>query len=322
MSVWLVSSVALSNGSNAPELPILVNAKASVEYPILKKLQDLTLELQLLEITVKNRRDQAIEEKISTAIRQIEEQGAQISERFKNTRKDQLAGLWALFELGRRFDKITGVQPAEWEELLGALRDGQIIAGMITVHGRGGTLNLVSLTPLYIGKQFVWNVQLPQADRKSFWVQTRARAHFLGYRTGGTLADASLAARALAINAPYADAEKTTKEFFNTSYGRLYSAFETQRYAILQRVQMARKALTELEKNNTAMGTPEQYSHLYNQVLENLFSYGVDVSLSGAAQRDFAVKGFLFAESPERSQELLKRLKYTPSVATYNPPST
>ncbi|MBI3558398.1 MAG: hypothetical protein HY074_19185 [Deltaproteobacteria bacterium] len=322
MSIWLVSSVAFSNGSVAPELPILAGVKNSPEYPVLRRIQDLTLELQLLEITVKNRRDAQIEEKISGAIKAIENQGTQIGDKFKAIRKEQLEGIFSLFTLARTYGNMMGVAAIEWDELLGAIRDGQITAGMLTIHGRSGTLNILSLTPLYIGRQLVWSASLPTFDRKSFWVQARARARYLGYRGVGPISNAALVARTERLNASYGDAEKLTKEFFTTGYSKLYLAFETQRYAILQRVQLARRALVELEKNNTAMGTPEEFSTLYNQVLENLFSYGVDISVSGASQRDFAVKGFLFAESPERSQELLKKLKYSPSSTSYNSPSS
>lgn len=322
LSIWLVSSVAFSNGSVAPELPLLANAKSSVEYPVLRRIQDLTLDLQLLELTIKNRRDSNTEVKIISALREIEEQGVKITERFKAVRSTQLESLYQLMNLARRHGELLGVADAEWDELFDAVRDGSITAGTLTVHGRAGSMNLVSLTPLYIGKQLIWNVTLPSFDRKSFWVQARSRLRYLGAHSNPAIANQALEARVAEMNTSFFDAEKTTKEYFTTSYTKLYLAFETQRYAILQRIELARKALQELQKHSTAMGTPEEFSGLYNQILDNLFSYGVDISLSGSQQRDFAVKGFLFAESPERSQELLKKLKFTPSVASYNSPSS
>lgn len=324
MSLWLASSVAFSNGVVAPELSILKQAKNTAEYPVLRRIQELTLELQLLEITIKNRRDTQTEEKISSAIKQIENDGAAIADRFKQIRKTQLEGLFGLFMTGKRYGDALGVLPAEWDEILDALREGDLVAGMITVHAKSGVpLNLVSLAPLYIGKQYVWNISLPEFDRKCFWVQARTRGYAIGFRRlGSTIGAKALEKRAETLNASFNDAEQATKKYFTESYVKVSAAFEPHRYAILQRVQMARKALEELEKTNTAMGAPEELSTLYNHVLDNLFSYGVDISLSGM-HRDFEVKGILFAESPERSQELLKKLKYSPShQSSYNPPST
>lgn len=322
LSVWLVSSVAMSNGSSAPELPILNQARSSSEYPVLKRIQELTLDLQLLEITIKNRRDAQTEEKLSVALKEIEAQGAALSAKFKSIRASQLDGLYALLATGRRFGRAMGIAEPEWDELFTAVKENAITAGTLSVHGRSGALNLVNITPLYTGKQLVWNISLPAFDRKSFWVQARSRAHKLGGLNSALISNKALEARALELNSSFADAEKSSKEYFTSSYAKLYGAFQTQRYAILQRIEMARKALIELEKHNGSMGTPEEYSTLYNQVLDNLFSYGIDVSLTGAQQRDFAIKGFLFAESPERSQQLLKKLKHIPSGASYNPPST
>lgn len=322
VSVYLLSSVAMSNGSVAPELPILAQARSTAEYPVLRQIQDLTLELQMLELTIKNRRDSDTEEKISAAIKSIEDEGAAISGQFKRIHTEQLDAIYRLFFLGRHYGGMMGVAPSEWDELFASLKENTLTAGTLAIHARAGTLNLLSLTPLYIGKQLVWNISLPSFDSKSYWVQLRARARLLGVRTGGAFADDALEKRFAKMNEPFGQAEKLTKEYFNTSYAKLYSAFETQRYAILQRVQMARNALQRLERQHTAMGTPEEFSGLYNQVLDNLFSYGVDISLSGA-QRDFAVKGFLFAESPEASEDLLRKLKFTPaSSSSYNSPSS
>lgn len=321
-SIWLVSSVALSNGVVAPELPILAQAKKSAEYPLLKQVQDMTLELQLLEITVKNRRDAQTEQKTSAAIHDIEQEGMGIGQKFKALRKDQIDALWSLIALAKRYGEIVGIAPTSWDELLTSLREGSIAAGMLTIQSKRGPLNLVNIAPLYIGHQAVWNISLPGIDRKSYWVQARALARRKGYRNLSALGMSALTARVEATNKPFIAAKKLTSDYFGRSYGRLYSAFEPQRYAILQRVQLARKALVELQKTNTAMGTPEELSSLYNQVLDNLFSYGIDISLQGS-ERAFAVKGFLFSESPERAEELLRKLKFTPTALTYNPqPST
>lgn len=325
LCIWLFSSVAFSNGSVAPELPILAQAKSAAEFPILRRLQELTLELQLLEITIKNRRDAATEEKISTSLKEIEEEGAAITARFKNTRAVQLDGIYALFVLGQRYGRMVGVSAIEWEELFSALKEGHLTAGPISVHTRGGSLNLLTISPLTIGRQVIWKVALPAFDRKSYWVQARARAAAVtGKGSAVDLSNVMLERRIELINSPYASAEQLAKNYFKTSYTKLYSAFEDHRYAVLQRVSLARKALSELSRTSGAMGTPEEYSTLYNQVLDNLFSYGVDISLAGSVQRDFAIKGFLFADSPERSQELLDKLKFRPSAApaAYNSPSS
>lgn len=320
LCIWLFSSVAFSNGSVAPELPLLAQSKSTTEYPVLKRLQDLTLELQLLEITVKNRRDEATEEKIAKSLSEIEAEGANVTALFKTTRSEQLDGIYSLFLLGQRYGQALGVPAIEWEELFGALKDGHLTAGPIAVHSRQGTLNLFTISPLTIGKQNIWKVELPAFDRKSFWVQARVRTS--GKNT--TLSNAALERRVTLINGQYAETERLAKEYFTKSYAKLYSAFEVHRYAVLQRVMMARKALAELSATKGAMGTPEEYTSLYNQLLDNLFSYGVDISLSGAAQRDFAIKGFLFSDTPERSQELLDKLKFRPGVtpAAYNSPSS
>lgn len=325
LSIWLFSSVAFSNGSIAPELTILAQAKSAAEYPILRRLQELTLELQLLEITIKNRRDAATEEKISKSLKEIEEEGLALTKRFKNTRTEQLDGIYSLLILGQRFGSLVGVSSIQWEELFGALKDGYLTAGPISVHTRTGALNLITISPLTMGKQVIWKVELPAFDRKSFWVQARVRAAAAyGKETATTLSNANLERRIEQINAPFAGAEQLAKNYFTHSYSKLYSAFEDHRYAVLQRVSLARKALTELSRTNGAMGTPEEYSALYNQVLDNLFSYGVDITLAGSEQRDFAIKGFLFSDSPERSQRLLEKLKFHPNAASaaYNSPSS
>lgn len=315
MSIWFASSVAFSNGSLAPELPLLANAKSSAEYPILRKLQDHTLELQLLEITIKNRRDAGIESKISTALSQIEQNGSQLGQRFKELRTSQIDHLFALFTIARKYGNALGVNESEWDELIAGLKDGRFKEGTLIVHGKRGSLNLVTLVPLYIGKQLVWSMSLPALDGQNYWVSARQQA--LANKNLKTLAEAKVAES----NKSYETATALSKMYFSESYSKLYGAFETQRYAILQRVMLARKALQELEKNPTSMGTPEEYASLYNQVLDHLFSYGIDVSLS-SSQRDFAVKGFLFAGTPEEAQNMVQKLKYKPSSASYNSPSS
>src|SRR5689334_11979220 len=98
MSFWLLSSVAMSNGSVAPELPILAHSKTSAEYPVLRRLQDLTLDLQLLEVTIKTRRDEATESKISRALKEVESDGQALTERFKAIRQAQLDELYVTFQ--------------------------------------------------------------------------------------------------------------------------------------------------------------------------------------------------------------------------------
>lgn len=316
LCIWLFSNVAFSRGSIAPELPLLNTAKTSVEYPLLRRIQELTLDLQMLEITIKNRRDEKTEEKISTSLSEIENEAHTLSEKFRGTRLEQIDGLFSLFTLGRHYGKALGVAPIEWDELFNALKEGQITSGLVVVHTPNGTLNLLTLNPLYMGKQNIWRVQLPTFDRKSFWVQARAKSAALGVRAP-ILSNAALEGRFEIINALYGHHETMAKEYFTRSYSKLYGAFEEHRYAVLQRISLTRKALTQLAQTNGAMGSAENYAMLYNRVLEDLFSYGVDI-------RDFAIKGFLFSDSPERSQELLQKLKFHPgeSPAAYNSPSS
>jgi hypothetical protein len=324
LSIWLISSVAFSNGSIAPEITILSQAKSTAEYPVLRRIQDLTLELQLLEITIKNRRDSQVEEKISAALKEVEADGQDLAVRFHLMREKQLEKIYALLTTARRYGELTGVHSKEWDDVFKALANGELKTGTILVHGKYGTLDVLTLSPLFIGRQFIWQVNLPKYDRGSFWYQARARAqHFGVYGKDAypKIGKALLEEQVAALNEPYRQAQTFAKNYFATSYSKLYGAFESHRYAILQRITLARKALVELSRMNSAMGTPEQYSTLYNRTLESLFSYGIDLSLSGL-QRDFEIKGFLFAETPERSAELLTKLKYSPTNATYNSPSS
>lgn len=320
VGTWLASSVAFSKGSIAPELPIIMQAKSSAEYPLLRRLQDLTLELQLVELTIKNRRDPQIESKISQALKEIEKSGNDLAKKFKVIHADQLAGLEEVIDLAKNYGPLLGISKIQWEELKAALKDGTISAGNLTVLKKAGPLNLIELSPLSIDRQVVWSVSLPTIDRNNFWVQARSKARAAG-QSANRITETALKTKLEKINLPYISAEKLAKEYFTGGYEKLYSAFEEHRYAILQRITLARKALMELSKNNGAMGTPEEYAALYNQVLDNLFSYGVDMSLSGI-QRDFAVRGFLFARSPDDAQDLLQKLKYSPSAGSYNSPSS
>lgn len=309
LSVWLISSVGMSNGLIAPELPIL--AKSASEYPLLRRLQDLTLDLQLLELTIKNRRDSHLEGKISDALKEIETEGLRVGSRFKEIRSSQLENLFMLFSLAKRHGHLLGVAPHEWDELLTLVSSGSLQSGTLTVRSpQKGILNVVKISPLTIGRQIVWNFSLPTTDRHSFWVQVRAHVQ-----------KATLDRKIALLNEPFNEAEELAKKFFADSYAKFYSSFEEHRYAILQRISMARKALTELSKRSGAMGAPEEYASLYNLVLKNLFSYGIDISLSNG-QRDFTIKGFLFAESPERAQELLKKLEFESTSTSYSSPSS
>jgi hypothetical protein len=315
--IWLFSNVALSNGSIAPELPLLVDAKDSAEYPLIKRLQELTLDLQLLEITVKNRRDSKIEDRINTSINQIESDGSQMIEQFRASRQTQLDGLYSLLILARRFGHLVGVRSVEWDELYSSIQAGQFGTGKIVVHSARGTLNVFALKPLSVHKNLVWQFELPLFDQKSFWVQLRAKLRSTK-STASAFSNAALQARVDALNLPYQRAESQAKQFYSASYTKLYSAFEEHRYAVLQRISLARKALVKLSRTAGAMGTPEEYALLYNRMLDNLFSYGVRLSLSGTddSSGDFTIKGFLFSNTPEHSQELLEKLKFKQSEDT------
>jgi hypothetical protein len=322
LSIWLASNVAFSNGVVAPELPLLAEARKAAEFPVLRRLQELTLDLQLLEITVKNRRDQDTEGQIATALREIENEGARRGELFAALRAEQLTTLYSFFALGRRYGAALGVADAEWNELFEAVRSGAVSSGTLAVHGRIGTLNLITLLPLHLGRQLVWKLALPPLDSRNFWLAARRKVQKEGIARLAPINRAALSLRLDELNAPFAAAEASAREFYLASHRRLYASFERHRYAIMQRVELARKALAELGRSNSAMGTPEEYSALYNKLLENLFSYGIDMSLAGGEQRDMAIKGFLFADTPEAAEALLRKLRYTESPATYNSPSS
>lgn len=325
LSIWLFANVALSNGSAAPELPLTEQARTSPEYSVLRQLQDLMLELQLFDITIRNRRDAQFEEQLVDAVEGIKAEGARVAATVRAAREQQLEGLFGLFFLGRQHGTALGVAPIEWDELFNAIKEGQIKSGPVSVHTPKGTLTLFSLSSMAIGRAHVWRITMPTFDRKSFWVQARVKGT-PGRRSIPELTNAALDRRFDTFNAPYSGAEKLARNYFSASYSRLYSAFEDQRYAFLQRVALARRALGQLARTNGAMGTPEQYATLYNQVLENLFSYGIDVSLPGeeSPTRDLAIKGFLFSDSPERSRALVEKLKFHPGEApsAYNSPSS
>ena len=110
-------------------------------------------------------------------------------------------------------------------------------------------------------------------------------------------------------------------KFYVESHQELYSAFEEHRYEFKPHESCEKTLGTG--RTNTSMGVPEEFGALYNQLLEHLYSYGVNVSLSDrGTSHDFTIKGFLFASTPEDSKELLEKLKFVPSTATYTAPST
>ncbi|MEW6055786.1 MAG: hypothetical protein AB1540_04155 [Bdellovibrionota bacterium] len=318
--ILLASAVAIGNGAVAPELPILAQAKSSSEYPLLKRIQDLTLDLQLLEITIKNKRSPETETKIAAALQKNENEGQKLGEKFKALREEQLEQIFSLFMLARRYQEYAQVEDHVWKELFSALRDGQLTAGTLTVPSKSGVLNVLSLVPLEMGKQVLWSISLPQWDKRSYWSQVKRKLPKSNAHSQ-PIHPIALGERIQKANQAYAVAEQAARAYFVSCYAELYNAFKDHRYAILQRVTLARKALVELSQSNTTMSVPEQYATLYNRVLENLFSYGVNISL-GTAQRDYSLKGFLFAETPEAAQTLLNKLKFTPSDVSYNSPSS
>jgi len=309
--VWLASNLAFSNGSVAPELAILGQAKSFKEFPILKRIQDLTLDLQLLEITIKNRRDQQVEERISAALNDIEREGAELTQNFRIVREEQLQSLSNLLSMIRPEAFGMGVTASQWEEILLKLREGPNTPNTIAVHSKKGPLNILKLTPLYLGHQVVWNVTLPVSDSRSFWMKAKIR----------TGAKSPILRLVDQINKDFLTTETLARNYHTQSYERLYSAFESHRFAILQRVSLARRALNELAQSTSAMSTPEEYAQLYNQTIESLYTYGVDVSLSGL-QRDFSIKGFLFGDTPEHAAQFMQRLKLAPGTGNFNSPSS
>ena len=250
---------------------------------MLKRLQDLTLEPQLLNHHQEppRRRDR----RELSAIRSIEADGLALGEFYR-----ALAAARRLYALvvGKRFGEQIGVMPAEWTSYWAPSR--RLDHRRPDHNGSAGALNLMTLTPLFIGKQYVWTVSLPTFGPRSFWVQA-GRALLLGWGTPSTSPTPPRVARelsALRRRQPPRALQRATRSSTAPSKPSATPSCKECRCALDER---AHELGHEQHRGILA---------LYNQVLDSLFSYGVDICLG--AQRDFEIKASCRRVS-ERSQE-------------------
>lgn len=311
--IWFLSNVGFTNGIDRTELGIIHNSNTNPEAPLIKELQALTYDLQLLELVVKNRRDPNTEAGISSAISEIHSEASEIGKKFRNLHTQQVTTVLDLCNLGKRFGFLVGVDPGQWSNLEKAVTEGAFIGGLATVASQNTLLNVVNLVPIRIGKETVWQFVLPKDDRFSFWNRTLKVSKKLKREMIEEIINKA--------NVSYSESKQIAESFYKASHKKLYNSFQLQNFGILTRMNNAHKTLKSLSKMNSAMNIPEQYAQLYNQLLDHLYSYGVDISFNGQ-DRDFTIKGFLFGDSPEKATDLYRKLKVSVSDETFNSPSS
>ncbi len=313
LMVWFLSNVALSNGIDQSELSLFHSDQSNPEAPLIKELQAMTYDLQMIELIIKNRRNSKTEDGIANAISQIQEESTLIGKKFRELRTQQITAVLDLYNLGKRFGFLVGVDQGQWSNLDSALKDGSMIGGLATVASNDKLLNVVNLIPLRIGKETVWQIVLPKNDRYSFWHKT--------LKVSKKLKQNMIDEVIQKANTPYLESKKIAENFYKNAHKKLFQSFQSQNFGLLTRMNHAYKAIRALGQMNSAMNIPEQYAQLYNQILDHLYSYGVDISFNGQ-DRDFTIKGFLFGETPDSATELYKKLKISNSGETFNSPSS
>lgn len=100
-------------------------------------------------------------------------------------------------------------------------------------------------------------------------------------------------------------------QLFNESakeaYALLHESFGDRRFGIYSRFESARRMILRLELTDTALGMPEESAALYNQILDNLYAFGISVAPGEAP----ALQGILFGATPEEAKARYQRLRYT-----------
>lgn len=90
-AAWLFSHVAVSSGGVAPEMTLVEAQRRTAEYPVMRALTDVLLELQLMELAVKNRRDAQLEARLARTMEQVQENGRSLTRRLRGFRSEQNA---------------------------------------------------------------------------------------------------------------------------------------------------------------------------------------------------------------------------------------
>ena len=322
IAFWMASQMAFSSGSLAPEMEVLKDERGHAEYSVLRQIHDIIIDLQMMELAIKNRRNPKIEAKLLEATNYVKSQGRILEGQIRASRTRQLDMLTPFIKLASRYGLIIKVSETDIGEAVSKVTLGVFKSGTLCVKSsvNGLEYQFLHLAPMRIGSQYAWHMSLPPAGPLSFWTKVRLKRTAQKLAIGYVNQD-SLKRKLAPINAIYDSCLKDAHHYYEESYAKLYGAFEDQRFGLFQRISAVRKSLIGLSKTNTAMGTPEETGNQFNEVLEHLYSYGIDVSLSDE-QRDFSIQGFLFAPDPTEARKLLDKLRFSPNTSAYNSPNS
>ena len=96
------------------------------------------------------------------------------------------------------------------------------------------------------------------------------------------------------------------EESSREAHALLHEAFGARRYGLYSRLESARRMLLRLELMDSAIGVPEEIAAMYNQILDNLYAFGISVSPGESS----ALQGVLFGPSPQEASVRYERLRY------------
>lgn len=279
------------------------------DLSIVRELHQDLLELQILELTLKNRKSPQIEGKIAVALNEIHAQGRFLETEFSTLRKRQIETLEPLLKVARRASPLLGISAEAFDSSWNSLLRNPPFSGPLKITSGKREFTLFQVESLRVGTQPVWRISLPANGNTSFWTYLRSLRNIQGLPLAG-FSSSELNERIISAQKPYEWAMQEIHRFEQESRQRLFEAFNDQRFDLFQRMASARRNLVILSKSSIASGVPEESATLYNQVLEHLFSFGLDISLN-SEQRDLTIQGILFSPRSEDSQRLFDKMKFT-----------
>ncbi len=290
---------------NSPQKQPATDLPKLKEIDSLKKLQDLTFELQILDLQLKNRQDEEVENKIKNSMDWIQSRSQEIVKQFAVFRSYQNTLIREFTQFAKKSGSSLNIQSSEYDHIDTLLESGAIDAGMLTLKSNWlnpDTGNLIPieyefarLSSIRMGHTVVLNIKLPEAIHKNFWHKIRQTTE--------------ASKRIEEINYAFLKAKELAIAFYKESHLKLYHTFEDKRFDLLSKLNQAHRLLIEINKSNNVAKLPHQYAQLYNHILDQILSFGVNVSYSGK-ERDFNIQGFLLAETPEEALNIVENLKF------------
>ena len=97
--------------------------------------------------------------------------------------------------------------------------------------------------------------------------------------------------------------DESTKE----AYTLLPESFGDRRFGIYSRLENARRMILRLQLTDSALGMAEETAALYNQILDNLYAFGISIAPGEAP----AMQGILFGSSPQEARSRYMGLRYS-----------